>query len=106
MTNKQPIIQLLGLAQRARELTTGENLALKQIRQGKAKFVFIARDAGAASAKKLTDKCHFYHVPVSQSLTRQEISQAIGQTRTVVVVNQTGFAKKFQQLITNLNEGE
>lgn len=104
--NNQAIVQLLGIAKRAGELTTGENLVIKKVRQQSVFFVFVAEDAGVATAKKITDKCRFYHIPVSQELTRAEISHAIGQPRTVVAINQKGFAQKFQTLTNNLEKGE
>jgi ribosomal protein L7Ae-like RNA K-turn-binding protein len=103
---KRQIMQLLGLARRAGQLTTGENLVLKKIRQQQTHFVFIASDAGAATAKKITDKCQFYQISFCDDLSREEISQSIGQARSVVAIDQPGFAKKFQQLTKNFHEGE
>lgn len=104
--NKTAILQLLGLTQRARQLVTGENLVLKAVRQQRVHFVFIANDAGQATIKKFMDKCSYYRIPNSMVLSRQEISQAIGQPRAVVAVSQSGFAKKFQTLTKKIDEGE
>ena len=103
---KHQILQLLGLVRRANQLTTGEGLVLNQIRHQTAQFVFIASDAGVSTKKKFTDKCIFYKVPSCDVFSRQEISQAIGQARSVVAINNSGFAKKFQQLTKQINEGE
>ncbi|MFQ9705871.1 MAG: L7Ae/L30e/S12e/Gadd45 family ribosomal protein [Limosilactobacillus pontis] len=98
--NQQAVLSLLGLARRAGQLTSGEGIVLKNIQTGKAKFVFLASDAGAASAKKFTDKCSFYHIPFCQQFTRRQLSQATGQARTVFGVMQSGFARKFEDLTT------
>lgn len=98
--NQQAILNLLGLARRAGQLTSGEGIVLKNIQTNKAKFVFLASDAGQASAKKFTDKCNFYHVPYNQQFTREQLSQATGQARTVFGVMQSGFARKFEDLTT------
>lgn len=37
-------LSLLGLANRARKITTGEELVLKAVRNGKAKMVLISED--------------------------------------------------------------
>lgn len=103
---KRQVMQLLGLARRAGQLTTGESLVLKKIRQQQVHFVFIASDAGAATAKKVTDKCRFYRVPSCNLLSREEISQSIGQARSIVAIDQPGFAKKFKQQTKNIHEGE
>ena len=99
-SNDQQVLSLLGLARRARQLVSGEAIVLKNIQTGKAKFVFLASDAGAASAKKFTDKCSFYHIPFCQQFTRRQLSQATGQARTVFGVMQSGFARKFEDLTT------
>lgn len=44
MENRQKVLNLLGLAQRANKLVTGEQLVLKQVRAKKAYLVFIASD--------------------------------------------------------------
>lgn len=98
--NQQAVLSLLGLARRAGQLTSGEGIVLKNIQTGKAKFVFLASDAGATSAKKFTDKCSFYHIPFCQQFTRRQLSQATGQARTVFGVMQSGFARKFEDLMT------
>ena len=49
----------LGLANRARKIISGEELAVKEIRSGNAKLVLLSADASANTTKKITDKCHF-----------------------------------------------
>jgi ribosomal protein L7Ae-like RNA K-turn-binding protein len=101
MNNQEKIRGLLGIAQRARQLVTGEDLVIKALRNQQIKFVFLSNDAGSAIAKKMQDQCHFYHVPIYTGFSKAELSQAIGQTRTVIGVTQSGFAKRFTQLTNN-----
>ncbi|HFM9816145.1 ribosomal L7Ae/L30e/S12e/Gadd45 family protein, partial [[Eubacterium] siraeum] len=54
--NKQKISNLLGLAQRAGRIISGEELVVKAIQDGKAKLVFLAHDAGPNLTKKIQDK--------------------------------------------------
>ena len=56
--NQQQWMSLLGLANRARKLISGEELVVKEIRSGKAKLVFLSGDASANTEKKISDKCH------------------------------------------------
>lgn len=98
-SNDQQVLSLLGLARRARQLVSGEAIVLKNIQTNQAKFVFLAKDAGKATSKKFTDKCHTYHVPCSQEFTKSQLSQATGQSRTVIAVVQPGFARKFEELL-------
>ena len=46
MTN-QAVLQMLGLAARARKVISGEELVVKEIRHGNAKLVLLASDASA-----------------------------------------------------------
>lgn len=96
--NRQQTLNLLGLARRARQIVSGEATVLKAIQTKTAQFVFLAQDAGPSTSKKFVDKCRFYQIPVDQSYTKQELSQAIGQSRTVIGITQSGFARKFEEL--------
>ncbi|KAB2335459.1 YlxQ family RNA-binding protein [Bacillus mesophilum] len=93
-------MSLLGLANRARKITSGEELAIKEIRSGKAKLVLLSADASSNTAKKVTDKCKTYHVPVRMVESREILGHAIGrEARVVVAVLDAGFAKKLLTLL-------
>lgn len=96
----QQVLNLLGLARAARQLVSGEAIVLKNIQTKKARFVFLASDAGRATTKKFTDKCNSYGVPCSRAFTKNQLSQATGQSRTIIGVVQPGFARKFEELLT------
>ena len=87
--NKQKISNLLGLAQRAGKLISGEE----------AKLVFLANDAASNLTKKVTDKGHYYEVQVSTVFSTLELSTAIGRSRKVVAVVDAGFSKKMRSLM-------
>lgn len=93
-------MSLLGLANRARKITSGEELTVKDIRNGKAKLVLLSADASANTAKKITDKCKSYHVPYRIVENREMLGRAIGkEARVVVAVLEAGFAKKLLTLL-------
>lgn len=96
---------VLGLAARAGALAVGESACLRAIRLGQVKLVLIATDAGANGAKKMHDKCAYYHVKVIQALSKDEIGRAIGKDwRTVVGVTQEGFAHRLGQVLMDMME--
>lgn len=99
MNNQLKILNLLGLARRASQITTGEGAVINGLRAHQVKLVFLAQDAGAATTKKVTDKAQTYGAPVCQLFTKQELSGAIGQARTVIGIKQVGFANQFQKLL-------
>ncbi|MDP4083074.1 MAG: YlxQ family RNA-binding protein [Bacillota bacterium] len=98
--NANQWMSLLGLANRARKLVTGEELSVKEIRRGKAKLILLSRDASSNTAKKITDKCNSYAIPLRIVEDRYLLGQAIGkEARVVVAVMDAGFAKKLVTLL-------
>ncbi len=93
-------VSLLGLANRARKIISGEELSLKEIRSGKAKLVLLSKDASTNTVKKITDKCKSYDVPFRMIENREVLGHAIGKdARVVVAVLDGGFAKKLLTLL-------
>jgi ribosomal protein L7Ae-like RNA K-turn-binding protein len=93
-------MSLLGLANRARKIISGEELSVKEIQRGKAKLVLLSADASANTTKKITDKCKSYQVPCKFVEDRHLLGQAIGkEARVVVAVLDDGFAKKLMTLL-------
>lgn len=101
MNNQAKILGLLGLAQRANQLVTGEDMLIRALRSQQVKFVFLSNDAGKAVTKKIHDQCSFYQVPLDVEFDKKQLSSAIGRSRTVIGVTQAGFAKRFKQLSNN-----
>ena len=88
MNNHQRLSNLIGLAQRAGKVISGEELVIKAIQSGKAKFVFLANDAGDN-----------YKVEVSTVFNTLELSAALGKPRKVVAIADAGFSKKMRTLM-------
>ncbi|WP_027408726.1 YlxQ family RNA-binding protein [Anoxybacteroides tepidamans] len=98
MGNKQ-WASLLGLANRARKIVSGEELVIKEIRSGRAKLVILSEDASINTRKKIQDKCTSYEVPLRQAADRYMLGQAIGKdARVVVAVIDEGFANKLMTM--------
>lgn len=94
------LLSILGLANRARKVTSGEELVIRDIRGGRAKFVILSNDASKNTVKKVTDKCETFQVPYTILENRAILGNAIGkESRVVVSVNDGGFAKKCLQLL-------
>jgi len=98
--NRAPWMSLLGLANRARKIISGEELSVREIRSGKAKLVLLSADSSANTTKKITDKCKYYHVPLKIVDNRDLLGAAIGkEARVVVAILDDGFAKKLLTLL-------
>ena len=87
---------MLGLAQRAGKLISGEELVIKAVQSGQARLVFLANDAGS---NVTTDKCNYYNIEVSTVFNALELSMAIGKPRKTVAVVDAGFSKKMRTLM-------
>ena len=97
--NKQQVANLLGLAQRAGRIISGEELVVKAIQEGKAKLVFLANDAAPNLSKKIKDKSLYYQVDVSTVFSTLELSSAIGKARKVLAVTDAGVTKKMRSIM-------
>ncbi|MFC4404538.1 L7Ae/L30e/S12e/Gadd45 family ribosomal protein [Gracilibacillus xinjiangensis] len=106
MNESKNYLNILGLATRAGKCTFGEEQIIKEIQANRSRIVLIANDIGDQTKKKLTDKCKYYHVPYFFIDDRETLSQAIGKIgRVAVSVNEQGFAKKLNELLSNINRG-
>ena len=98
---------VLGLANRARKIISGEELVLKEVRSGKAKLVLLSEDASVNTTKRITDKTTYYNVPMRKVENRQQLGHAIGRDeRVVVAVLDEGFAKKRVACSIQITGGE
>ncbi|MCA1053552.1 YlxQ family RNA-binding protein [Rossellomorea aquimaris] len=93
-------MSLLGLANRARKIISGEELVIKEVRSGRAKLVILSKDASSNTYKKVTDKCKSYNVPVRLVEDRYELGHSIGKdARVVVALSDAGFADKLSEML-------
>ncbi|AEF24683.1 YlxQ-related RNA-binding protein [Streptococcus parauberis] len=99
MNNLQRLSNLIGLAQRAGKIISGEEMVVKAIQHEAVNIVFLANDAGPNVTKKVTDKSKYYNVEVSTVFNALELSAALGKPRKVVAVADAGFSKKMRTLM-------
>lgn len=98
--NEVKTLQLLGLAQRAGKVVSGEEIVLNAVRSGKCKLVLLATDSSPNTKKKFRDKCLTYDVMLFELGDRNTIGKAIGKdTRVVIGINDQGFANKIQEFV-------
>lgn len=98
--NQEKWMTLLGLANRARKIISGEELVLREIKNKKAKLVILSNDASFNTSKKVRDKCTYYQVPFRFVQSRVQLGHAIGkEERVVVAILEEGFAKKLTSLL-------
>lgn len=88
------MINIIGLARRARKTTLGTNITIEGVRKQTVKVVILATDASDNTKKLVTDKCKTYHVEVVSQLPSNELSKAVGKGNIMVIgIIDEGFSK-------------
>ena len=84
---------MIGIAQKAGKLVSGEFAAESSVRSGDAKLVIVAGDASYNTKKLFNNKCKHYGVPLIEVLTKEELGHSIGKEyRAVAAVLDKGIA--------------
>lgn len=92
--NKQQVLNLLGLAMKAKKLVSGEDTVISLLKQNKLKIVFVASDASEKQIDKFNRKCYFYNTIMNNEFTSEELSSAIGKPmRKILAVTDQGFSE-------------
>ena len=91
---------LLGLACRAGQAALGADIALQEIRSGKAALLLLDAGASEGTKKKLLDACAFRSVPAF-TLPEDEIARACGREgRMAAAVHKGNLAKRMLELLS------
>ncbi|SES78153.1 L7Ae/L30e/S12e/Gadd45 family ribosomal protein [Anaerobranca gottschalkii] len=92
-SNNNYIASLLGLAQRARKLSSGTVAVLKAIEKNNAKLVIIANDISDNSIEKIINKCKYKRIPMIKFAEKATLGHYIGkELRAVISINDQNFA--------------
>lgn len=93
---------LIGLAQRAGKLLSGEGTVESALRRGKVKMLIIAEDASANTKKLFINLAAGAQVPVHFCGTKEELGLAIGKShRAAVALTDINFARGIKPYLTN-----
>lgn len=74
-----PVLQLLGLAQKAGGVKSGEFMTENTIKDGKSFLCIVAEDASDNTKKEFRDMCEYYEVPFVLYGTKESLGHAIGK---------------------------
>lgn len=89
------VLQLVGMAQRAHQVASGEFMTETTVKSGKACMVLAAEDASANTKKQFQNMCEFYKVPFRIYGTKDNLGHAIGkEMRASLSVTNEGLAKE------------
>ena len=93
------VFGLLGLASRAGQITLGADLALREIKGGRAGAVLLDAGASEGTRKKILDACAYRGVP-AYILPVDTLSQACGKEgRMAAAVKKGKLCQRIQELL-------
>ncbi|MDL2318291.1 ribosomal L7Ae/L30e/S12e/Gadd45 family protein [Eubacteriales bacterium OttesenSCG-928-A19] len=103
MRNEHRLLGLLGLAMRAGQVVSGDDMAEREIRAGRAALALIDADASERTRDKYEALCKGRGIPLTE-LGADALGRSIGRdNRRIAVVRKGPLAK---QMATLLQTGE
>ena len=95
-----PVSGLLGLASRAGQIILGADLALREIKGGRAALVLLDAGASEGTKKKISDACAYRSVPLHM-LPEGELSKACGKAdRMAAAVRPGKLCRRMLELLS------
>lgn len=98
---KDKVLSLLGIAQKAGRVVSGEFSVEKAVKEGKACLVLVAGDASDNTKKMFRNMCSYYEVPVYFHSEKETLGHCIGkQFRASLAVTDVGFANALKKQLS------
>lgn len=92
---KEKKLNMLGLAQRAGFLISGDEFVSQAVKQGQIKLIVCGSDASVKTKERYQALAEQNRVKLNIEFTQSEISQAIGKKRMVCGLTNSGMVKTF-----------
>ena len=97
--NEVKLKNLLGLAQRARLLVSGNFAVEEALKSGQVHAIILTIDASPATVEKFEKISAEKSFPLYRVLTKETLGQCLGKDfRTVAAVLDAGFVKSIEKL--------
>ena len=91
-------LSMIGLAQRAGKVASGEFSTEKAVKTGKAAMVIVADDSSDNTKKMFSNMCTFYKVPICFYSNKETIGHAIGKEfRASIAILDVGFKNAIEK---------
>lgn len=100
MINEQKVSSLLGLAQKAGKISSGELAVEKAVKSGQGKLLILATDCSAATKKSYRDMTSYYNVELYELFSKEQLGTYIGKEyRAALAVTDSGFCTAIRKLL-------
>lgn len=87
------MLAYIGLATKSGNISSGEFLTEKAVKEKKAKLVIVAEDASDNTKKMFRNMCDYYQVPIHFLSVKGELGHAMGkQVRASLAILDQGLA--------------
>lgn len=91
-------LAMIGMAQRAGKVASGEFSTEKAVKTGKAALVIVADDSSDNTKKMFSDMCRYYNVPIYFYSSKETLGHSIGkQFRASLAVLDEGFGNTIKK---------
>ena len=89
---------MIGLAQKAGKVASGEFSTEKAVKEHKAYMVIVADDSSDNTKKKFKNMCEYYKVPVYFFSNKDDLGHAIGKEfRASLAILDEGFKNSIEK---------
>jgi len=107
LDNRQKVLNLIGLATRARKTASGEFSTEKAVKSKKACLVIVSEEASANTKKMFTNLCTYYKVPICYFGGKEELGHSMGkEMRASLAVVDEGLAKAIMKQMNIIGGSE
>lgn len=97
-----PVLQLLGLAQKAGAVKSGEFMTENSIKDGSAFVCIVAKDASDNTRKHFNDMCSYRDIAYLEYSDKESLGHAIGkELRASISVTNEQLAKQILKKVPN-----
>lgn len=108
--NRDDVLPLVGLANRAGKIKAGSFLAREAVRTGSSRLIIVAHDASDNVKKRFKNACKFYGVKYLEYADKASLGRFSSKSEAAVIsINDPDFAKgiieKCQRADTSFLEG-
>lgn len=101
MTQRDRVFSMIGLAEKAGKVASGEFSTEKAVKSYKGHLVIVAEDASNNTKKMFRDMCQYYEVPMVEFGSKDELGHWIGKAyRASICILDEGFAKSIKKKIS------
>lgn len=104
--SQSKVLSLVGLAQKAGKVVSGEFSTEKAVKEGRAGLVIVSVESSDNTKKKFRNMCTFYKVPLYFYGTKTELGAAIGKEfRASLAVVDLGLAAAIEKRLREDEDG-